>query len=381
MQCVWNFIILSAIAILFATGCASSPNKKISAVTPLPSELKTENQPNPPQPSPINQIKSEGTDDRKEKIPAISTNNIPRTVQSGWSIIDSLTNNSFSIRYTKSPAARQCIIENGSSAVTIIEGKQFIYFDGIKVDLGYPPKWENGRCYLNELDVLSIILPLLKPVKGMNIKSAVVVIDPGHGGSDPGSISVLNRKPEKEYTLDIAKRVQSVLTACGMTAILTRTNDARIERTSRVAFAEKVGASLFVSIHLNYYEKSQSISGIETYCITPIGLPSTFNRGFNDDTSIMHPNNNFDSKNIVLAAQIQSALVKKTNSSDRGVKRARFLEVLQNQKCPAVLIEAGFLSSAREAELIDSPRYRQLLAEAIASGIIKFCNNISYKQD
>jgi len=218
-------------------------------------------------------------------------------------------------------------------------------------------------------------MPLLKPSIKYFPKTTTVVIDPGHGGSDPGSTSIYNRKPEKDYTLDIARRLYSLLTAGGWNVVLTRTNDVRVERASRVAISEKAGANIFISIHLNYFEKSKSVSGIETYCLTPTGLPSGFNRGFADNVENVYSNNGYDRQNILLAAQIQSALVRGLNSVDRGVKRARFLEVLQNQKCAAVLIEAGFLSNVREATLLDSEQHRQMIAESIYKGIVKFCGS------
>ena len=98
-------------------------------------------------------------------------------------------------------------------------------------------------------------------------------------------------------------------------------------------------------------------------------MPSTLTRGYNDFWSDNFPNNDFDAQNLQLAVRLHSALLRATGMEDRGVRRARFIEVLRGQNCPAILIEGGYLSNPREAKLIESPEFRQKLAEAVADAL------------
>ncbi|MGC8887999.1 MAG: N-acetylmuramoyl-L-alanine amidase family protein [Verrucomicrobiia bacterium] len=357
-----------------ASGCTSSPEKRVSAVTPLPQKTAELY----PETVLTRQRVTNKLDVVEKQQPVapqsiIATNAVAAKPQTTLSQIDNLTNQLLSVSYEKNGFSAQCVVRNEGRVLTIYNDRQYINYNGVKIDLGYIPRWENGRCYLSEAEIQSTILPLLKPPVRYDPKTTVIVVDPGHGGSDPGTVSLYNNKPEKTYTLDIAQRLYSLLTSSGWSVILTRTNDARVERASRVAISEKSGATIFISIHLNYFEKSKNVSGIETYCLPPAGLPSGFNRGFSDNINNIYPNNSYDRQNILLAARVQSALVKNLNASDRGVRRARFLEVLQNQKCAAVLVEAGFLSNLKESALIDSSQYRQTIAESIYEGITRFC--------
>jgi N-acetylmuramoyl-L-alanine amidase len=124
---------------------------------------------------------------------------------------------------------------------------------------------------------------------------------------------------------------------------------------------------LFISLHFNSAATDKKQNGLETYCLTPSGMPSTLTRGFSDAWSENLPNNNFDSQNLQLAVKLHGALLRATGIEDRGVRRARFIGVLRGQKRPAILIEAGYLSNPHEARLIESADYRQKLAEAFAN--------------
>jgi N-acetylmuramoyl-L-alanine amidase len=123
---------------------------------------------------------------------------------------------------------------------------------------------------------------------------------------------------------------------------------------------------LFLSLHFNSAAPNDAEAGLETYCLTPAGLPSTVTRSFGDDPSIAFPNNAFDVENLGLALRVHRALLQVNGGRDRGIRRARFLGVLRGQQRPAILIEGGYLSNPKEARLIAQPEYRQRLAEAVA---------------
>ncbi|HSY43714.1 MAG TPA: N-acetylmuramoyl-L-alanine amidase, partial [Candidatus Acidoferrum sp.] len=110
-------------------------------------------------------------------------------------------------------------------------------------------------------------------------------------------------------------------------------------------------------------------AGLETYCMTPTGEPSTITRNFADPWEENLPSNAFDPENLQLAVRIHSALLHGTGMQDRGVRRARFIGVLRGQSRPAILIEAGYLSNPDEATRIESSVYRQKLAEVLAQAL------------
>jgi N-acetylmuramoyl-L-alanine amidase len=176
---------------------------------------------------------------------------------------------------------------------------------------------------------------------------------------------------EKEYTLDWARRLRNILLANGWRAYLTRDADIDLLLTNRVAIADEVRADLFLSLHFNSVGGGQEQSGLETYCLTPAGLPSNLTRGYEDVVSQAFLNNAYDTDNILLAARLHRSLLTGMGGlRDRGVRRARFLGVLRPQQRPAVLLEAGYLSNPAEARRVAEPEYRQQLAEAVARGLL-----------
>ena len=195
------------------------------------------------------------------------------------------------------------------------------------------------------------------------------MIDPGHGGSNTGTHSILDGRFEKEFTLDWARRLKPLLETNGWTVFLTRTNDAYVTNSSRVVFAGAHHADLFISLHFNSAAPDTKQAGLETYCFTPTGMPSTLTRGYADPWSEKLSSNDFDAQNLQLAVKLQGALLRAIGMEDRGVRHVRFIEVLRGQKCPAVLIEGGYLSNPHEAKLIESVDYRQKLAEALANAL------------
>jgi len=157
--------------------------------------------------------------------------------------------------------------------------------------------------------------------------------------------------------------------AKGWQVYLTRSNDTDLALSNRVAFAADHKAGLFLSLHFNSAGQDTEESGLETYCLTPVGMPSSLTRGFADEINQPFPNNGYDTQNLLLAMNVHRSLLQVNGHMDRGVRRARFPGVLRGQERPAVLVEGGYLSSPHEARLISDPTYRQKLAEAVARGL------------
>jgi N-acetylmuramoyl-L-alanine amidase len=247
------------------------------------------------------------------------------------------------------------------------------YWNGLEFHLGFPPQLFNDQLVVSSLDITKNIEPLLHPSALPPQASRVIVIDPGHGGSNFGTRNVLDGSNEKEFALDWAKRLATLLATNGWKVYLTRSNDTDISLSNRVSFAEACKADLFVSLHFNAAATpgDHDESGIETFCTTPSGMPSTLTREYGDDSTMIFPNNRFDIDNFKYAMRIQKSLLKVTSARDHGVRRARFMGVLRGQNRPAVLVEGGYLSNPREAKRIADPGYRQKLAEAVAAALVE----------
>jgi N-acetylmuramoyl-L-alanine amidase len=250
-------------------------------------------------------------------------------------------------------------------------GSREATWNGREIHLGFDPEMIDGEVFLHGLDLQKNLEPLLCE-KPLNFDADhVIVLDPGHGGMNSGTISVLDQRPEKEFTLDLAKRLKPLLEKEGWTVFLTRTGDYDLALSNRVTFAENHHADLFISLHFNSAAPDKKQAGLETYCLTPTGMPSTLTRGFADPWQESLPNNYFDAQNLQLAIRLHTALLRTSGEEDRGVRRARFIGVLRGQKRPAILIEGGYLSNPAEAAKIENPAFRQKLAETIAAALAR----------
>ena len=108
---------------------------------------------------------------------------------------------------------------------------------------------------------------------------------------------------------------------------------------------------------------------METYALTPAGAISTNGRGIVSENPL--PGNRFDAANLILAREIQSRLYTATGGPDRGVRFARF-RVLAKAQCPAILIEAGFISNPQEEEVIAGEERQAKVVKAVADGVVEF---------
>jgi N-acetylmuramoyl-L-alanine amidase len=241
-------------------------------------------------------------------------------------------------------------------------------WNGLELHLGFEPEMINDHPFVHFLDLKKTVEPLLQGYAPPSETNRTVVIDPGHGGQNTGTISVTDGVYEKEYTLDWAFRLESLLATNGWRVFLTRTNDCDVSLSNRVALAEEHKADLFISLHFNSAAPSQEQTGLETYCLTPAGMPSTLTRGYEDDPALAFANNAYDAENLRLAVLLHRALLTVIRS-DRGVRHARFLGVLRGQNRPAILIEGGYLSNPAESRRIADPAYREKLAEAVAGAL------------
>jgi len=256
-----------------------------------------------------------------------------------------------------------------NGTMTVRMGSRVALCNGLECWLGYAPQVIKGIPCIHWLDAQKSLQPLIDSPEYRFKSVRTIVLDPGHGGKDSGTRSALHAASEKDYTLDWALRLRQVLVTNGWKVLLTRTNDLDISLPERVAIAERAQADLFLSLHFNSGLPNQALAGVETYCLTPLGLPSNLVRDYEDNLQHGFPNNAYDEQNFQIACRLHRFVVQSLCAVDRGVRRARFMGVLRGQNRPAVLIEAGYLSNPGEARQIASAAYRQKLADAVAKAL------------
>ncbi len=256
--------------------------------------------------------------------------------------------------------------------------KKDAILNGIRVFMGEPVLLYKQHLYISEVDYDKSILPLLFPQKCQSafpypIKR--IVLDPGHGGTDPGAQNKAAGISEKQLTLSVALKLQKILQQKGFEVLLTRKEDQYLTLSERSEKAIAYKADLFVSLHFNAASNTTA-SGIETYAFTPCGQASTGRSHPQADDFKSYPGNQYDIPNACLAFCIQTALQRSLHANDRGVKRARFA-VLKEMHCPAVLIEAGFISNPKEAQSFKKEAYQEKLAQAITTGILSYTSSLA----
>lgn len=172
----------------------------------------------------------------------------------------------------------------------------------------------------------------------------IVVIDPGHGGSDPGAVR--NGVTEKFLNLDIGLKLRNILEEKDINVLMTRDKDIFVDLYVRAGIANDVGADAFVSIHSNT-ASAVGATGIET---------------------LYYP----DTENKKLALSIQNAVAERTGFTNRGIVQRPRLVVTRETKMPSALVEVGFMSNPSDLALLLDEDFRQRVAEGIATGIINF---------
>jgi len=216
-------------------------------------------------------------------------------------------------------------------------------------------------------DAATILRPLLNPRKARRqvTDRPLVVLDPGHGGKSKGAVGV-GGIPEKLVVLDIAKRTRRKLQAAGISSKLTRRGDYRLGLQTRVERAAKWDASLFVSIHANYAANRAAV-GVETFVPASSVFPST--SGGSPGKPIKNPVDHVENSRLAMA--VHREILDHTDATDRGIKRARFT-VIRRAPYPALLVECGFLSNAKEEKRLLDKNYRDRIAQGISDGITRY---------
>jgi N-acetylmuramoyl-L-alanine amidase len=261
--------------------------------------------------------------------------------------------------------------------------KHDFLLDGVRVFMGAPTVSHAGGLWVGKIDVIKTIAPLLQPADHASQLPApprLIVLDAGHGGSDPGMQNTTLHLDEKNMTLDVVLRLKKLLAARGYRVILTRSDDNKLDPAQRADLekrdevANRAKADLFLSVHFN--SAPPTVTGTETYVMTPQFQLSTGADKKDDTVDKSFPGNRQDFANVVLGYHLQRAVLAGLKTSDRGFKRGRRL-VLCFPECPAALVEAAYLSNNTEAGRVATPEFRQRIAQAIADGVNDYAETLA----
>ena len=272
----------------------------------------------------------------------------------------------------------ELVLQNKSVRMVFDVNSAQAQIAGVNVRLSFPVASQYGQLLVSELDIDTAIRPLLYPHRAYGSKITTICLDPGHGGKDSGNhVGGIFGHSEKTYTLALALELRRQLQQAGYRVILTRSRDVYVDLPARPAIADRNGADLFISLHFNATPVDKAdISGPETYCITPVGAPSSNAHGENGEfgSSVdlgATAANRDENKSLMLAYEMEKSLVTNLRANDRGVRRARFA-VLRDTTMPAILIEGGYMTHPVESKKIYDSTYRSELAAAIIKGIAAY---------
>jgi N-acetylmuramoyl-L-alanine amidase len=258
-------------------------------------------------------------------------------------------------------------VDSVKNPLEFVSGSRETMINGARSWLCFPVIEHDGKYLVSRTDVAKTIEPLVRPHRVSNVgKVQTVVLDPGHGGYDRGQVSRYGY--EKDFALDVARKLRPLLHAKGLRVIMTREGDYFVPLEVRAQIANAARDSIFVSIHFNATNDDPNATGFEIFSFTPRGAPSTSDSAVAPSALSTQPGSTVDAQSMALSACIYHSLLGHLPEYDRGIKRARFA-VLRLTKVPAVLIEGGFLTERGECKLIAQKDWRGKLAHAIGIGI------------
>src|SRR6058998_2213023 len=264
-------------------------------------------------------------------------------------------------------AGEKIRFETIKNPLEFVSGSRETMINGARSWLCFPLIEQGGKYLVSRTDVAKTIEPLVRPHRVANVgKVETIVLDPGHGGYDKGQVSRYGY--EKDFALDVARKLRPLLQAKGLRVIMTREGDYFVPLEVRAQIANAARNSIFASIHFNATNDDPNATGFEIFSFTPRGAPSTSDGTATASSVNMQPGSSVDVQSLALSACIYHSVLGHLREYDRGIKRARFA-VLRLTKVPAVLIEGGFLTERGESKLISNKDWRAKLAGAIGVGI------------
>lgn len=284
-----------------------------------------------------------------------------------------------------------------------LEASPYYTYKATSYNMNYPLLRKGSKLYLPSIFVTEHLLThfsslvkrsgkTLTIAKPKNNSVMTIVLDPGHGGKDPGAVGKKLKAQEKVINLAVALKLKHMLEKeLGVNALLTRSDDRFVSLQDRTRFANDKKADLFVSIHTNSSKSTQS-KGLETYYLSTAqtsdaraveALENDVVERFEGGSAAKSKYDDLDfilsdlsqtehlENSNSMAINVQQNLVAGTKAWDRGVKQANFY-VLRGAFMPSILIEMGFISNAEEEQLLVNEEYQERMARTIFEGIKRF---------
>jgi N-acetylmuramoyl-L-alanine amidase len=274
---------------------------------------------------------------------------------------------------------KSVVLNNGRNQLQVTLDSREAIVNGVRNWLCFPVIAHDNKFLVSRIDLAKTIEPQLRPqMIQRSGKIQTIVLDPGHGGYDKGAASSFGN--EKDFALDVARKLRPLLQAKGFKVIMTRETDVFIPLEVRARIANATKDSIFVSIHFNATSSNPNATGFEIFSLTPRGAPST-----NDESLALHFVNAqegslMEAQSFELAAVVYHSMCGHfLQEFDRGIKRARFA-VLRHTRVPSILTEGGFLSETGDAKRIADPEWRKQYAESICVGLEGYRALVEKKQ-
>jgi len=293
---------------------------------------------------------------------------------------------------------RTATIEKKSGRIVLRADSDIMLLNGQKKRLDRPVVLRGGEIFVpvsfvrNNLGQVIETVPAVRPPeaelpKKFTIKT--IVIDAGHGGKDVGATGRRIHVREKEKALYLARKLKGVLEDAGIRVIMTRDNDTFVSLQKRAEIANKSGADLFVSVHLNA-SRSRLMRGFECYYLSNAtddnarALEAFENASLRlNDTAILEHSKPLDktlwdmtlTENRLESAQLANYICESIDRdilmADRGIRSARFY-VLKYTRMPSVLVEAGYISNKYEELKLKDAAFLDRIANTVAEGILRY---------
>jgi len=271
-------------------------------------------------------------------------------------------------------------IFSSGNDIRLILNSNVIYFNGSISTLSCPPQYSDGRLFVPR-DIEKTIFSKEPAFPKSIFIIKTVVVDPGHGGKDPGAISCRGMK-EKDLNLKIAKYLKKELEERGLKVVLTRDRDVYVSLQGRVNVAKRNKADVFISIHGNS-NRSKRFRGAEVYYLSPNRFNSqerALKLAKSEKFRVKKINPDIEAilwdlsltKNYSLSVEMSHSLYfsfKNLGFSIRQPKKAPFY-VLRLAYVPSVLVETGYLSNKYEEKWLRKASYQKQIAEAIALAVV-----------
>src|SRR5215467_4086584 len=206
------------------------------------------------------------------------------------------------------PSGAKIQSETANHPLEFVSGSREAMINGARSWLCFPVIEQDGKSLVSRTDLAKTIEPLVRPHRVPDLgKIETVVLDPGHGGHDKGQMSRYGA--EKDFALDVARKLRPILQAKGLRVIMTREGDYFVPLEVRAQIANRARDAIFVSIHFNASGDDPNATGFEIFSFTPRGAPSTSDGTMAASSINLQPGSSVDAQSLALSACIYHSVL------------------------------------------------------------------------